>query len=185
MKFYKHSGLNGKHAVLSPSTYHWVNYSESKFLDRLATMAATKEGTRIHAFAAEAISLRTPLADSDFYLNNYVNTAISEDMTPEQILFYSQNAFGTADAISFRDNTLTIHDLKTGVSKVSMTQLHIYAALFCLEYEVDPEDIEIVCRIFQNGLDVQEDYPEYSEIRRIMTKIVAFDKLIRDKVGEN
>lgn len=66
-------------------------------------------------------------------LNAYVNDAIGYKMIPEQILFYSDNCFGTADAIVFRNGLLRIHDLKTGVIPAHMEQLEVYAALFCLE----------------------------------------------------
>jgi hypothetical protein len=98
-------------------------------------------------------------------------------MRPEQPLFYSNNAFGTSDAISFRENLLRIHDLKTGVSPVYMTQLMIYAALFCLEYDEDPEKINIELRLYQND-EIVVHKPEGKEIREIMNKIIMFDKRI-------
>ena len=70
-------------------------------------------------------------------------------MTTEVCLFYSINAFGTADAISFRNNTLRIHDLKNGRTPASIKQLEIYAALFCLEYSFNPRDIDIELRLYQ------------------------------------
>ena len=51
-----------------------------------------------------------------------------DKMTPEQILYYSDNCFGTADAILFRNNFLRIHDLKTGKIPAHMEQLEIYAS---------------------------------------------------------
>ena len=61
----------------------------------------------------------------------YVNDAIGFKMTPEQILYYSDNCFGTADAILFRNNFLRIHDLKTGkISGTHGAAFEIYAALF-------------------------------------------------------
>jgi hypothetical protein len=107
----------------------------------------------------------------------YVNDAIGYRMKPEQVLYYSDNCFGTADAISFRNNFLRIHDLKTGVTPAKMEQLLIYAALFCLEYRIKPSDIEIELRIYQN-----DDYifanPTAEDIVPIMDKIITFDKLI-------
>jgi hypothetical protein len=98
-------------------------------------------------------------------------------MTTEQLLYYSSNCFGTADAISFRQNTLRIHDLKTGESPTSMRQLEVYTALFCLEYEVDPKDIKIELRIYQLD-EVLVHEPLLEDIYRIMEKIVLFDKQI-------
>jgi len=109
----------------------------------------------------------------------YVNDAIGYRMTPEQVLFYSRNAFGTADAISFRDGLLRIHDLKTGISRVSMIQLEIYAAFFCLEYDVKPNDISIELRIYQSN-DVVVEEPNPDDIFHIMDKTVAFDACIED-----
>jgi hypothetical protein len=105
----------------------------------------------------------------------YVNDAIGFNMIPEQILYYSENCFGTADAILFKNNLLRIHDLKTGSSPVSVTQLEIYAALFCLEYDVNPNSIDIELRIYQND-EVRIHIPEKEDILYIMEKIVSFDK---------
>ena len=69
-------------------------------------------------------------------------------MTPEQILFYSDNCFGTADAIAFRGDLLRIHDLKTGAIPAHMEQLEVYAALFCLEYKIKPADIRMELRLY-------------------------------------
>jgi hypothetical protein len=110
-------------------------------------------------------------------LNNYVNDAIRYRMKPEVLLLYSFNCFGTADAISFRKNVLRIHDLKTGISKASIKQLLVYAALFCLEYDVRPGEIEVELRLYQND-DVEEYFPEPKEIVDIMDKIVRFSKMI-------
>ena len=53
----------------------------------------------------------------------------------------------------------------------------IYAALFCLEYKVKPNDIEIELRIYQND-EVLVHNPCGDEILPIMDKIVHFDKLL-------
>jgi len=100
-------------------------------------------------------------------------------MSPEQVLFYSYNCYGTADAISFRNNGLRIHDLKTGYSRVSMLQLEVYAALFCLEYEHKPNQIDIELRIYQASKIVIH-VPEPPVIRRIMEKIIIFDRKIEE-----
>jgi len=98
-------------------------------------------------------------------------------MKTEQILYYSDNCFGTADAIAFRKNFLRIHDLKTGLTPVSERQLEVYAALFCLEYRVKPFEIEIELRIYQNDeIQIYEVDPDV--ITHIMDRIVTFDKRI-------
>lgn len=108
----------------------------------------------------------------------YVNDAIGFKMTPEQPLFYSENCFGTADAISYRNKLLRIHDLKTGLIPAHMEQLMIYAALFCLEYKVKPADIDMELRIYQNN-EVLYHNPTAEDIVPIMDKIITFDKVIR------
>ena len=177
MRFIEHSELEGCHAFLGASTHSWLNYTDEKLDTTWTNMQAKQKGTRLHDFAAECIRLGQKLPKSKKTLNAYVNDAIGYKMTPEQPLFYSWNCFGTADAISFRKNFLRIHDLKTGFSKVHMEQLMIYAALFCLEYQVNPEEIEIELRIYQFD-DVMICEPDPEDIRYIMNKIVAFDKRI-------
>jgi hypothetical protein len=107
----------------------------------------------------------------------YVNDAIGFKMTPEQTLYYSENCFGTADAISFKNGLLRIHDLKTGVTPANIKQLYIYAALFCLEYKIKPSEIDMELRLYQSD-DFIVDNPEIDDIVPIMDKIVSFDKLI-------
>ena len=100
-------------------------------------------GTRLHAWAKETIDLGIKQPRSKKTIYAYVNDAIGFRMSTEVVLYYSDRFFGTADAISFRNGFLRIHDLKTGKTAVHMEQLEIYAALFCLEYRVKPGDIEI------------------------------------------
>ena len=107
----------------------------------------------------------------------YVNDAIGFKMEPEQVLYYSPNCFGTADAICFRKNKLRIHDLKTGVVPASMYQLMVYAALFCLEYDYKPGEIETELRIYQ-GNDIVIHKAQADDILPIMDRIVIFDKTI-------
>ena len=151
MNFNKHSNLEGRHAFLSASKYHWINYDEPKVADAYSKFLATQRGTILHDFACQCIRLGQKLPKSQKTLNMYVYDAISFRMTPEQVLYYSDNCFGTADAIIFRNNTLRIHDLKTGVIPAHMEQLEIYAALFCLEYQKKPSTLDIELRIYQNN----------------------------------
>ena len=89
----------------------------------------------------------------------------------------ADNCFGTADSISFKDNLLRIHDLKTGVTPAHMEQLEIYAALFCLEYKIKPADIDIELRIYQSD-DILVFNPTVEDIVPIMDKIITSDKII-------
>lgn len=178
MNFNKHSALEGQHAFLGASKYHWINYSEDKIAEAFLAFKATQKGTVLHAFAASCIRLGQRLPKSQKTLNMYVNDAIGFRMTPEQILVYSPNCFGTADAISFRDKKLRIHDLKTGTTPAHMEQLIIYAALFCLEYDVRPGDIESELRLYQNN-EIVIYNPTAEDLVSIMDKIVSFDKIIQ------
>lgn len=177
MNFNKHYSLEGKHAFLGASKYHWVNYDNEKIADSFMKYQATLKGTVLHEFAAQCITLGQKLPKTQKTLNMYVNDAIGFKMQPEQVLYYSDNCFGTADAIIFRNNLLRIHDLKTGVTKAHMEQLEIYAALFCLEYNKKPGEIDIELRIYQNN-EIVIYHPTAEDILPIMDKIVTFDKII-------
>lgn len=177
MRFNRHFELEGRHAFLSASKYHWINYSEEKMDRVFVTTMTAQRGTELHAFAAEAIRLGIKQRGDGKTLSRYVNDSIGYRMTPEQPLYYSDNAFGTPDAIGFRRNKLRIHDLKNGVTPTKITQLEVYAALFCLEYGFSPFEIEIELRIYQND-DVQIFEADPDVIMHIMDKIRAFDKRI-------
>lgn len=177
MNFNRHLELTGKHAFLGASKYHWINYDEDKVAESYNRYLATQRGTVLHDFAARCITLGQKLPRSQKTLNKYVNDAIGYGMTPEQVLYFSENCFGTADAISFRDGLLRIHDLKTGLIPAHMEQLDIYAALFCLEYNVKPSNIEMELRLYQND-DVLISNPTDIDICPIMEKIRTFDKII-------
>lgn len=179
MNFNKHYNLTGKHAFLSASKYHWINYDEDRLVSVYTRQLAVQRGTELHDFAQRCIELGQKLPKSRKALNQYVNDAIGYRMLAEQTLFYSQNAFGTADAISFRNNFLRVHDLKTGRKRASMHQLEVYAALFCLEYERHPNKIDMELRIYQ-GIDIIVYVPEPMLIREIMDKIIHFDKKIEE-----
>lgn len=182
MNFNKHSAIEGQHAFLGASRYHWINYSQQKLTESYSNFLASQKGTVLHDFAAQCIRLGQKLPKSRKTLNMYVNDAIGFRMSPEQPLFYSENCFGTTDAISFRDGMLRIHDLKTGVVTAHMEQLLVYAALFCLEYKQKPGEIGMELRIYQNnGILVNE--PTADDIAPIMDKIVTFDKII-NKIRE-
>lgn len=174
MNFNSHYDLKGAHAFLSASKYHWINYDDEKIVDAYTKHMAIQKGTELHEFASRCIELNQKLPKSRKSLNMFVNDAIGYRMRSEQVLFYSLNAFGTADAISFRDNFLRIHDLKTGVSPTSMRQVEVYAAYFCLEYKVKPRDIGIELRIYQTD-EILVGSPHPDDIVRIMEKTIAFD----------
>ena len=179
MRFREHSNIAGSHALLSPSTYDWVKYDEDKLDLKITTAFAAKRGSALHDLAQRMITLGVKLPETAQTLNAYVNDAIGFRMTPEQTLFYSQNCYGTTDAIAFRRQKLRIHDLKTGVTPTKVTQLEVYAALFCLEYGFKPTEIETELRIYQND-EVQIFEGDPLMITNIMDKIVVFDRRIEE-----
>lgn len=179
MKFNDHSSLEGKHAFLSASSYHWINYDLDKLETVYLNARAREYGVELHDLACRCIRLGTKLPRTKTTLNMYVNDAIGYRMTPEQVLYYSPNCFGTADAISFRDGFLRIHDFKSGVVPASMHQLEIYAALFCLEYLVSPTKIQGELRIYQSNEIIAHDFIS-DDIQAIMDKIVSFDERINE-----
>lgn len=177
MNFNTHSDLQGRHAFLSPSNYHWTNYDNQKLEARYYAVSSAQRGVDLHNLAHEAIRLGVKLSKSNQALSTYVNDAIGYKMECEQTLYYSDNCFGTADTISFRRNKLRIHDLKTGLIVASEKQLEIYAALFCLEYGIDPFSIEIELRIYQRE-EIRVFEPFSETILDIMDKIILFDQQI-------
>lgn len=177
MLFNSHSNLDGQHAFLSPSKYHWVNYDEQKLDAAYIAAMAAKRGTELHALAHQLIRLGVKLPANNKTLSQYVNDALGYRMSPEVTLYYSENCYGTADSIGFRRNKLRIHDLKTGITPTSVHQLEVYAALFCLEYRFKPMDIEIELRIYQS--DEARIYDADSDvITHVMDRIITFDRRI-------
>lgn len=177
MRFNKHWSVEGKHAFLGASKYHWIRYDLDKMKRIWENKFKSEEGTRKHNLAAFCIREKVRLEDNGSTLSLYVNDAIGFKMTPEQVLFYNDDCFGTADAICFRQGILRIHDLKTGVHPGAQDQIMIYFALFCLEYDINPYDIEMIGRIYQNN-DFLEFIADPSEVKEIMTTIEQFTKEI-------
>ena len=175
--------LEGTHAFFSGSQYSWLNWSEGDVTDHYRTRANAIRGTKLHDFAAHCIEMGEPLPDIKRTLNMYVNDAIYCHMRPEQVIFYSPNSYGTADAISFYNGYLRIHDLKTGASPGSFHQLEIYASLFFLEYGILPSDIGIELRIYQYD-EIFISHPGIDTIYPIMDRIVYFDRELSE-VKEN
>lgn len=177
MNFVKHLNLEGLHAPFSPSQSSWLRYDDEKAMEVYLNKKASEMGTRLHQWAKDTIDLgiRQPRSKKTIYA--YVNDAIGFKMSTEVVLFYSERFFGTADAISFKNGFLRIHDLKTGKRPVHMEQLEIYAALFCLEYNIRPGDIEMELRIYQND-EVLVHNPTAEDIAPIMDKIKHLDNLL-------
>lgn len=200
MNWNRHSELEGKHAIFSPSQSAWLRYDEGKIYNKIVSTYSPAIGTLLHKFAEEHILYGVKLTkasrqetllyllkndipyaaiDMDYLypnLMNYVNDAIGYKMTPEVVLWYSDNCFGTTDSICFRNRFLRVHDLKTGKSG-DMEQVLSYAALFCLEYKVKPTEIESELRIYQGG-EILYHRPQPEEIIDTMETIKACDKIV-------
>ena len=177
MQFNNHRTLEGLHAPFSASQSSWLRYDDEKAMEVYASKKAAIQGSKLHAWAKQTIDLGIKQPRSKKTIYAYVNDAIGFQMDTEVVLFYSERFFGTADAISFRNNFLRIHDLKTGKTPVHMEQLMVYAALFCLEYKIKPGTIEMELRIYQND-EVLVFNPTAEDIAPIMDKIIHLNKLL-------
>lgn len=178
MNFVKHSNLEGLHAPFSASQSAWLRYDTEKALTVYDNMRAKERGTKLHDWAKRTIDLGIKQPRSNKTLYAYVNDAIGFKMSTEVVLYYSPYFFGTADAISFRNNKLRIHDLKTGKSG-HMEQLEVYAALFCLEYKIKPGDIQMELRLYKNN-EVIVHEPTAEDILPIMDKILSLNKALEN-----
>ena len=170
---------DGVHSFLSPSMHSWLNYSDDKLMKVYINKLAAQRGTALHELACKLIKLKVILPPEEKTLNMYVNDAIRLKLEPEKKLYYSKYCFGTADAIGITKDILRIHDLKTGVTKVSMSQLEIYTAIFFLEYSAyfKPGDLKVELRIYQNDEIFMEE-PETDTVVHIMDKIVRFSRVL-------
>ena len=219
MNYNDHSKLEAKHAFLGARKNSWLKKDADQLLDAYARQYVTELGTALHDIARKHIKHRIKLTKAakrevmlslveDYHIPEitiergvdfegifenliaYVNDSIGYRMVPEQILYYSDLCFGTADAISDLDSvllkkTLKIFDLKTGTTPVHVDQLLIYVALFCLEYNVRPGDLDIELRIYQTLKDeVECMHPTAEDIVPIMDKIVSMDKHINHVLKE-
>lgn len=211
--FYDHSKdiPAGSHSILSPSQNAWTNYTDKdKLFSLVCSKYAQEIGTLLHELAAAAIKYQVKIPkiaakpiillwllmhgiprgiiDTSKYSDNfcaYVNDAIGFDMTPEQPLVYSRNAFGTADAIRFNEKKmhLRIHDYKSGISKPCLRQLEVYAAYFCLEYHIKPKDLTFELRIYyQNEIIIGN--PTAADIVPLIERIKDYDNFIKTLKGE-
>ena len=180
MNFEKHSNLEGLHAPFSASQSSWLRYDDDRAVEVYLNKQAAFMGTKLHEWAKTTIDLGIKQPRSKKTLYAYVNDAIGYQMSTEVVLYYSNRFFGTADAISFKNGMLRIHDLKTGKSgKIEdhVEQLEVYAALFCLEYKVKPGDIKIELRVYKND-EILYHNPTAEDIVPIMDKIVHLNKIL-------
>lgn len=182
MNWKRYSALEGSHAFLSPSSYHWINYDLEKLKTTYVNWKAAQRGTILHDLACRNIKEGVMLYPYGTTFDMYVNDAVSLHMKPEQPLHFSKWCYGTADAISFVGDKLIIHDLKTGITPASLHQLEIYAALFCLDYDIRPSDIDTTLRIYQNN-EIKEGKGEPEIILPYMQTIQTFSEVL-DEIDE-
>lgn len=214
MHYRQHLNLEGKHAIISPSNYHWLDKEnvDDILTAKLKAHYAKDLGTAVHLYAKDRIESHMKLTkaeknsvlfslirdhriprraiDMDYIfptLLSYVNDAIAMRMDPEIVLEYSSVCFGTADSIKLQNDFLRIHDLKTGSSPTSMKQLEQYAAIFFLEYG-DLEDVHPshtgVELRIYQSSDIQIVRPEPDRLLSIMDEIVYASDFIQKQLME-
>lgn len=200
-----HSKLVGTHAFLSASSPSWLNKDANSLVEAKINSYATQIGTLLHSYAADCIRFREKLRKTDVHgvkidlmrkgipeyaidldrtyptFMAYINDAVGYGMSPEVVLYYSNECYGTADAIELDGKILRIHDLKTGTTPAKMEQLKVYAALFFLEYGMKPETIHPELRIYQMG-DMIVCEPEVDEMLEVMDKIINGDRILKNLV---
>lgn len=201
----------GAHAFLGASQHAWINTDNLEdIIGRYNNSFAQSIGTITHSMAADCIRYHIKPKSSGkdmlirdlckgeiprdaydidaLYSNtkNYIDDAIGYRMRPEQGLYYNPVFFGTADAIAYDDkrSVIRIHDLKTGQRPASMDQLRIYAALFCLEFNVLPEKTTFILNIYQNS-DVIFDDTDPKELRSMIKEICVKGKLYADELQKH
>ena len=180
--FKNHSNLEGTHAPFPASKSSWLRYSDEKIIEYKNNMKAKEMGTRLHEWAAETIKLGIKMPRTKRTINAYINDAIGFNMSPEVVLYYSPYFYGTADTIYYNQKTkvLRIHDLKTGVVPAHMEQLIVYAALFCLEYKVNPRELTKIDLAIYQCDEVISYNPTPEEILDVMNTIIHFDNILRE-----
>jgi hypothetical protein len=55
MRFNKHTKIQGEHAFLSPSNYHWINYTIGRLAERWTAAQASAWGVAQHEYAMTEI----------------------------------------------------------------------------------------------------------------------------------
>ncbi len=83
-----------------------MNYDDAKLGGRFGQQAAAM-GTQAPRPGRRAYSPEAANAEQGHTFNAYVNDAIGYGLDPEVVLYHSENAFGTADAIGFDEKKHT------------------------------------------------------------------------------
>ena len=205
----EHSELKGRHAQFSASKWSWINYDIEQMIDSRCRSYSITIGTILHEYCSDKIKYLMKVKKSDKQnlmfellrngvppdvadcfdydrvfpiLMAFVNDSIGFHMESEQLLFYSYNFFGTADSICYRNRELKIFDFKSGETPAHIEQLEIYAAYFCLEYDMHPTDLDIELRLYQSP-EILVHKPDASDIVPIMDKAITFEKYLNKLEG--
>ena len=86
MNFAKHSNLEGQHAFLSASGYHWINYSEEKIADAYAKYRAAQRGMALHAFAAQCIKISSTMGSMAYSSSSLILLMILSNVTMRSMM---------------------------------------------------------------------------------------------------
>lgn len=183
---------NAHRAELGTEIHEWSSI-QIKLKNRVSNIKEIEKGVKTHIYDkyAKTPEYRDMLLSNIYYLPGeiyptvklFVNDCIGYRMQSEQKVGYSEFFWGTADAIRCVDNRLQVFDLKTGTRPAKMTQLCVYAALYCLQEHMKPDQLsEIETRIYQMG-EVIVDNPPSDIIYDIMHKISDFDAVVNKFKG--
>lgn len=206
-----HSKLKGQHAFCGASKYSWRNYDADKLIQAKINSYAATIGTLLHKYSEENIKKHFKMTKGDkrgVYrylvvendipeiaidldrlfpnLMNYINDAIGFRMDPEITLYYSENFFGTVDAIFLNesDGILRISDLKTGVTEPNFMQLEHYAAFCCLQQKIKPSKInKLEFRFYYNGEIIFANPDPRQVLDPVIDKILEFNTILKDFEG--
>ena len=208
MPYNDHSILRDKHAPLSPSSYHWLNYDKEKLLSRYVNSYAQTIGTALHELAAQHIKYRMKIGknneakkhilffllqsgiprnviDIDYVFENfvtYVNDAIGFRLEPEIILYYSDYCFGTTDAITPLEIVRKTNKLHIHDYKSGVTAAHMEQLMIynaLFCIEYGFKPEELDTELrIYQNNQIIVHQPESTDIREIMGKIIDNDKTI-------
>ena len=119
MIFNKHSELEGKHAILSPSKHYWMNYDDEALIKNYISSFATEIGTLVHEYAADRIRFRMPLDSENEEAKNSLLIFLLENGIPFRVIdldriFYNLVPY-INDAIGYKMDSEVKLNIQTSV----------------------------------------------------------------------
>lgn len=183
---------NSHRAELGTEIHEWSSV-QIKLRNKVSNIKEIEKGVKTHIYEKytknedyrEVLLKHMDYLPHEIYpsVKLFINDSIGHRMSSEERVTYSELFWGTSDAIKCEDNILQVFDLKTGSRPAKETQLNAYAALYCLQEHIKPDQLGgIETRIYQNG-EVYIDTPPSNLIYDIMHKIVHADSLINKFKG--